>query len=1068
MTAIRTPIVKITRPVPDKAFPRKRLFRLLDRFRKCPIVWVSGPPGCGKTTLVGSYLSIRGDPCLWYRVDEGDQDIASFFYYLGLAARRAAPEKRKPLPLLAPEYLAGLSTFTRRYFENLFGRLKAGSVLVFDDYQKIPPESPLHEVIRDGLTCLPKGMNAIVIGRSGPPTLFARNRVHRQMALIGWKDLRLTFGETEGIARLRGRKRRSAEEFRYLQRRSEGWVAGLVLLLDKSGETLAPQNLKDHPPEEVFEYFASEIFDGLKEDAKIFLLKSAFLPKMTARMAEKITGQRRAGTILFSLNRHNYFTDLHMAAEPVYEYHPLFRDFLRSRAGDVFPANVLRRLRSRAGAILVESGHDDEALEIFGGLGDWGGVVRILLKQAAGLIRQGRSGRLSERIASLPKDVFEEDPWLLYWMGVCRLHSQPGDSRRDFEEAYRRFRRRKEPDGVFLAWSGVVDAIVHGPGDLKSLDPWFSTLADLLKGGRKFPSPGVETQVTCTLMKALALRRPSFVDMEMWADRATGLAGSTRDLPLKFSLLLNTAYYRFHGGDFQAVGILLESLRGLSRNPDLSPLPRLALCWLGAAHANVKGLHDRCLKVVTEGIELAEATGVHLMDLLLMGHGALCSLHQGDATAAKGFLDRMASSLASAKPWEASFYHHLAAWEALHRGDVSRATFHSDRCLEICEEVGNPWTEAMGALEKAIVRHQTGESAEASRNLERAIRVGEEGRMPFVRFACLLAKAYFAFRKGDDAAGLASLREGIRLGREKGYVDIYLWYPGLLERIAAEALERGIETDYVRELVRKNALVPEGALQDIEQWPWPLKVYTLGRFELAKDGKPLPFSRKVQQKPLLMLKALISMGGREVAEERITDALWPDAEGDLAHQSFSMTLSRLRRLLGNEKAIQLREGRLTLDSRYCWVDAFAFESRIEKADVVPHVGRECPNRSQASCLAARAVTLYGGSFLAGEGSRPWITASRERLRSKFLRAVGLLGHCLEEGGRWTEAIAAYRKGLEVDDLAEEFYRRLILCHRRLGQEAEALGVYARCRKTLAAVLGIPPSPETTAVAKPLL
>ena len=69
---------KITRPILTGVFQRKRLFSLIDRLQKQPVIWVSGPPGCGKTTLVSSYLEARKIPCLWYQVDEGDADPATF------------------------------------------------------------------------------------------------------------------------------------------------------------------------------------------------------------------------------------------------------------------------------------------------------------------------------------------------------------------------------------------------------------------------------------------------------------------------------------------------------------------------------------------------------------------------------------------------------------------------------------------------------------------------------------------------------------------------------------------------------------------------------------------------------------------------------------------------------------------------------------------------------------------------------------------------------------------------------------------------------------------------------
>jgi len=73
---------KLARPILPDAFPRKRLFNLLDNMRRQPVIWISGPAGCGKTTLVSSYLESQKLPCLWYQIDEGDKDPATFFYYL--------------------------------------------------------------------------------------------------------------------------------------------------------------------------------------------------------------------------------------------------------------------------------------------------------------------------------------------------------------------------------------------------------------------------------------------------------------------------------------------------------------------------------------------------------------------------------------------------------------------------------------------------------------------------------------------------------------------------------------------------------------------------------------------------------------------------------------------------------------------------------------------------------------------------------------------------------------------------------------------------------------------------
>ncbi len=526
MGVVTASVAKITRPVLPGNYPRKRLYRLLDQGRKFPITWVSGPPGCGKTTTVSGYVEARRHRGIWYQVDEGDGDPATFFYYLGLAGRKSAPRKRSPMPLLTPEFLPGLTTFAHRFFEDLLGRLGAGSVLVFDNCQNAPSRSPFFALLREGLSRLPAGVTAILISRSNLPAEFSRNRVNRQVGMLGWQELRLTTEETRGIARLQRKRRIPGETIREVHRRTNGWAAGVTLLLDME-ETGGKEtrNLARRPHGEIFDYFAEEIYSRLGKEMKGFLLRSAFLPRMTAGMAERLTGNRRAGQILSYLSRNNYFTETHPAPEPVYQYHALFREFLLLRAQSAFPGKDVQRILRETALILLEEGQAEDAAEHLRTTGDWSGLARVILREAPSLIAQGRNRVLSDWIRQLPEEHFRATPWLSYWLGVAILPFEPANARRFFEEALARFRQEGDAAGAFLSWSGIAPAVWFGKVGFELLQLVSSpTLDDLLRELGGFPSPEIEARALCSMIQALGNWLPIAVDGDPWIARAWTVA----------------------------------------------------------------------------------------------------------------------------------------------------------------------------------------------------------------------------------------------------------------------------------------------------------------------------------------------------------------------------------------------------------------------------------------------------------------------------------------------------------------------------------------------------------------
>lgn len=241
-----------------------------------------------------------------------------------------------------------------------------------------------------------------------------------------------------------------------------------------------------------------------------------------------------------------------------------------------------------------------------------------------------------------------------------------------------------------------------------------------------------------------------------------------------------------------------------------------------------------------------------------------------------------------------------------------------------------------------------------------------------------------------------------------------------------------------------------------------LKIYTLGRFALVNGGQPVNFSRRVQRRPLDLLKILIAHGGTRAEIGPIISSLWPEAEGDAAKVSFDSNLHRLRKLLAADNVVRLAEGRLSLDASKCWVDVWAFDQVVSNIETATRGQKACSD-ADASNLSAELLRLYTGHFIDTESQEPWAVAARDRLKARFMRAVTMLGQELEQRRQWDQCTQLYSRALEMDNLAEAMYRRLMICHRESGEKAEALNVYRRCREMLSIVLGTKPSPETDAI-----
>jgi len=1059
------PLAKTTRPTLARTLARPRLFRLLDRAGQRPVTWVWALPGSGKTTMVASYLAVRHKRVLWYQIDAGDADSATFFYYLG----RAAPRRRRPLPLLTPEYRQGLAVFAQRFFRELYSRLRAPVTVVFDNYQELPPGSELHEIFVAAIAEIPPGVRLIVISRSEPPPELARHRPHQIIEVIEWPELRFTRAEADQLVRRLAPGKWSADTMRTLHASTDGWCAGLILQLDRLRHEGAerPGRIKarvDPPPSEVlFDYFAGEIFRRTEPDVQDVLLQTAFLPRVTSAMAQALTEHPAAAEILATLHRQNYFTNKQTGREATYQYHPLFRQFLLSRAERTYSPDALAKIRRNAAALLDAAGETEAAAGLLRDAQHWAGLAWLALRHAPALLAQGRAQTVEDWLTGMPAAIIEEQPWLLFWRGMGALGFRHVECRRNLEQAFDSFRRRNDALGMYLAWSGIVfDAF--NAADFVPLDRWIALLEEILPVTSGFPSMGVETRVAVAVITAITMRQPHHPDALRWATRARELARTHPDPSLRGLAAASLLHFEMQRGDVASVGPMIEELRARIRGRDTSPGFAVNASGPVAWYEALMAL-PTCRQTVSSMLELGQTMGLfaaagsrrRAQPAVALCAGVLAALSDGDVEAAAPWLRELERDVDFLGPGIRAWHRWLVVWDALLRNDVARAAGHQPEMLRLAREAGRPIDEAVAHLLSAGVMHARGQAQDARAHLGQALEIAHAISSPFVEFMARLIEAQQCLDHDREREAIVALRRAMALGRERGYVTSLVWMPAVMARLCARALAEGIEVDYVRGVVQRRGLVHEAPPLEVESWPWAIKVFTLGRFEVRRDDAPVRFPRKVQRKPLALLKTLIAFGGRAVREDLVMDVLWPEAAGDAARVALSSALHRLRGLLGHETAIVRQEGQLSLDARLCWVDVWAVE----------HLLTRCEGKATHDEDVKKALALYGGAFLAGdEGNLPHATALADGLRRRLVRQITRLAR-QHESADPARAAEWYEEALRVDPCAEDISRYLMSTYHRLGRGSAVADVYARCRSVLAARLGGIPSPDTERLFKTL-
>lgn len=415
MAAILTTKLHIP-PLRASMVRRPRLIARLDAGLDGKLTLVSAPAGYGKTTLVAEWLAglaaapLRG---AWLSLDEYDNDPVRFLAHVIAALRQVDPQIGEAvLPMLQAPQPPPAQAIITALINDIASR-PALFVFTLDDYHTIQAVE-IHEQLGFLVEHHPPQMHLVIITREDPPLPLARLRARGQMVEVRQQDLRFTPEECADFLRRVMGLDTSAGDVAALERRTEGWIAGLQLA------ALSMQGRDDLPgfiaaftgtSHYVLDYLIEEVFARQPAEVQDFLLRTSILDRFTAPLCDAVTRQRHSREMLDMLGHSNLFIVPLDPSHTWYRYHRLFAELLRQRlrASETLSE---RELHDLAGQWFAAEGLLPEAIHHAVAAPDWDRAAELVGTTTAAMLSSGELVTLLGWFKSLPDEVVYARPSL--------------------------------------------------------------------------------------------------------------------------------------------------------------------------------------------------------------------------------------------------------------------------------------------------------------------------------------------------------------------------------------------------------------------------------------------------------------------------------------------------------------------------------------------------------------------------------------------------------------------------------------------------------------------------------
>jgi LuxR family transcriptional regulator, maltose regulon positive regulatory protein len=1059
----------------EKIVSRERLLKTLEEGISKNVILITAPAGYGKTTLVIDFLTKLNKIFAWLYIAPDINTLYSFIIYLIHSIRSLQEnfgtrtlellESLSESGTLSQDEKGSIAAVTGTFVNDFLSSFNEDIYIVIDDLQNAGNHAWLTHTFNSLIDDFPPNLHILITSRSAPEFNIARLNAKRNLLKIDAAELHFNYDETEKLINDIYSIKCSKNDITVLGDKIEGWITGLHLILQAYGNEFPEAvTAKGFHDENLFDFFANEIFLNLEPRLQNFLLSTCMTDSFTSEMSNVLLDSLNTQEIIDSLRKKNIFIEssADSGGEFSYSYHNLFKQFLVKKLYEMRSSGDIKDITGRIFSFYEQKNDTIRAIEFSLISENYDKALKMIKDVFEELFRSGKYDVLEKWLSDFPKEKRKNDNSIQLFSARLLHHFHS-----DIDSAFSILEKlitEKKSDLYVIACIEYADILL-----LKGKSAEAIKLVETLIKSEKDP-------VYYTKL-ALELAKIYYSAGAFYYEKIIILLDETIKLNDENSLReFHSEIYSLYGRVYQSRGEFSKSLHYFKNAVQLETnifrkfqtLTNIVLLhsWSGE-YLKAKEYLDKAEEIFSHYHAAAFKRS-------MLRIKALFKFEAGDYEDSLSLFSELSSYEISLNIKSFHFIYNLFNAESfILLGNKDKAMDFAV-LAEGSRQKGDEFQSLMVSYHKAIIDNLEIPPVRNEKIFNDTHDFMEKSSLYYPLVQVKFHMADFYYKTGNLKTCLQYLNESLKISSEKQF-NSYLIQHFLLKRYLFDyAVSAGIQKDYISsiqsELAEKESYswLSEDCKNRIHEESiklYDIALYCFGGTEILLRGVHVPEYKWIRKKSKLMLVYLLINHELKHTKEKILELFFGDLSASSADNVFHQSVTNLRNAVnpGPNKNTDdysgIKKAKSSKKSAETAVPFISYEDKILRinpgfmyyVDAIEFSKLYSKMKSlqtdidEKKKIALKAAELYKGEFLPGYYD-DWIEELRTNLQNKFTEICEGLILISEKDNNFNDVIIYAEKLITADKLHENGFISIINAYTKTGNDNMARKKFSQLLK----------------------